>query len=58
MSAPIRTERGRYGHVIEGRIAGDKHARCNMRIRSFIPWGDHLSGRPAMLVGAGQVSMA
>jgi hypothetical protein len=29
-----------------------------MGIRSFIPWSDHLSGHPAMLVGAGQVSTA
>jgi hypothetical protein len=38
MSPPGRTERGCYGYVIQGRITGNKHARCNMGTRSFIPW--------------------
>jgi hypothetical protein len=29
-----------------------------MGICGFIPWSDHLSGYPATLVGAGQVSTA
>jgi hypothetical protein len=38
MSAPGRTEQGRYGHVVQGRVAANKHVRCNMGIRGFIPW--------------------
>ena len=38
MSAPGRTECGRCGQIIEGWIAGNKHARCNMGTRSLIPW--------------------
>src|SRR5215470_11350553 len=37
MSSPGRTVGDRCGHVVQGGIASNKHARCNMGNRSFIP---------------------